>query len=318
MKFTRTAKYVKETIEEVCRKRGVENYYPIFTFRKIKVNEQSFHLSEINTPNPKGVIIFTPGTNAYALLYGDYLKALAALGYKVIGFDPRCHGQSSGANGSYTVVELIDDLHSLSHFIYNEEKLPLFLSGSSQGGIVSFYCAAKEQAVAESEKRKSIIQGLICHNIADLAHPSAVELTRIPELSKMFKTPFQLMARLFPEWPVSMLFYLDLKNEPVRNMGNAWEIIQSDPLIVDMVRLKTLASLSSTSLAIDVESLSTPLFLIQAGNDNIFKTAYSEWLYNRLNCPKKMIVYPDLPHYMIVDYVEEFIGDVAAWLNVQQ
>lgn len=317
MKLTRNADHVKSNIENVCKQRGISNYYSRFSFSKVPINGQELHLSILNTPDPKGIILFTPGTNAYALLYGEYLIALAELGYKVVSYDPRSHGQSSGANGSYTIPELIDDLYELAHHFHHQDKLPVFLSGSSQGGIVSFYCAAKEEKIANEEQRSAIIKGLICHNIADLTADNATELTRFPLLSSVMKKWIIASAKWMPEFPVSMWMYLDLKIEPVRNMGNAWSIIQKDPLLVDFVCLKTMASLSNTPLAVPIDKIQTPLFLIQADNDTIFKTSYSKWVFDRLNCPKRMEVYAGLPHYMIVDYVPEFIGDVQEWLESQ-
>lgn len=315
MKMTRSDQFIAKSIENICEKRGIPNYLDKFILTREKVNGETLQLATIEVKNPKGVILFTPGTNAYALLYGEYLMALANLGYKVIGYDPRCHGQSTGKNGSYTITELVDDLHVLAHRFHQKEGLPIFLSGSSQGGIVSFYCAAKEQRDAKSENRKSILKGIICHNIADLAHERSVELTSFPLISKLFKKNLTKLAKLFPELPVSMAFYLDLKIEPVKNMGNAWKIIQQDPLLPDNVRLKTLASLGNTELPLPLEKLTTPLFLIQANKDTIFKTDYSQWIFDRLKCPKRMVVYEKLPHYMIVDYVEEFMGDVSEWLG---
>lgn len=315
MKFKRDAGFLRETIEDICKKRGIENYYPRFRFERMKVNGQELHLSILESENPKGVIIFTPGTNAYALLYGEYLLALADLGYKVIGCDPRCHGQSSGKSGSYTIEELVDDLYEIINFFDQKEKLPIHLSGSSQGGIASFYCASKEEKAAATEKRTPVIRSLICHNIADLSANDAVELTRHPGLSRLLKPVAPAFSALFPELPVSMAFYLNLKIEPVRNMGNAWNILQQDPLLPDLVRLKTLVSLGSARLPVAVEKMTTPLFLIQAGKDTIFKTAYSQRLFDRLTCKKQMALYPELHHYMIVDNVHEFIGDVGKWLK---
>lgn len=315
MKLKRDDQYLAKTIETICSKRGIKNYLDKFTMSKVKINGETLQLATIEVEKPKGVIIFTPGTNAYALLYGEYLTALAEEGYKVVGYDPRCHGQSSGENGSYTIPELVDDLYELSHLFYKKEKLPIILTGSSQGGIVSFYCAAKEQKIALEQNRNLIIKGIICHNIADLSDDRSVELTRFPAISKIFKKSLTELSKILPEVPLSMELYLNLRIEPVKNMGNAWKIIQQDPLLPDTVRLKTLASLGNTPLPLPIEKLKTPLFLIQAGNDTIFRTDYSQWLFDKLNCPKKMVIYDGLPHYMIVDYVDEFIGDISEWLK---
>ncbi len=40
-----------------------------------------------------------PGTNAYAILYKEFLSALADHGNNIVGFDPRGHGRSGGVSG---------------------------------------------------------------------------------------------------------------------------------------------------------------------------------------------------------------------------
>ena len=158
MKFTRDTSRLESTLADIFKRRGIEHYFERFSFSRIAINGQELQLSVIEPPNPKGLILFTPGTNAYALLYGEYLLALADLGYKVVGYDPRCHGQSTGANGSYTIPELVDDLIALVHFFYKQGDLPIFLSGSSQGGIVSFYCAAKAEKLAPPARNARLLE----------------------------------------------------------------------------------------------------------------------------------------------------------------
>ncbi len=315
MKFNRSSEEIEVNIATICKKRGIPNFYNRFSFEKIFIGSHTLQTYQIAVRQPKGIIIFTPGTNAYALLYGEFLIRLADAGYRVVAYDPRCHGMSTGVNGSYTIPELIDDLLKLTENIVAENSLPLFLAGSSQGGIVSFYAAAEAQKRAEKENQKSMITGIICHNIAELDKPDAVELTRFPFISKLLKKPLTLAAKWFPEFPVSMMLYLNLKIEPVKFMGNAWEIIQHDKLLVDIIRLKTLASLGNTPLPVLIEKVNTPVFILQAGNDTIFKTGYIQRLFQRLNCPKELKIYEGLPHYMIVDYVEVYLDDLVNWLE---
>lgn len=112
-----------------------------------------------------------------------------------------------------------------------------------------------------------------------------------------------------------MTAYLDLKKEPVRNMGNAKQILYSEPLLVPFVRLKTMASLGTTPLPCPVEAIQTPVMILQAGNDTIFPLEYIESIYQRLACPKRLEIYEGLARYMIVDDVQRFIGDCSQWLE---
>jgi len=75
-----------------------------------------------------------PGTSAYALIYGEFLKALADRGYNVVGFDPRGHGRSGGERGSYTIPELVSDMKAAVEYAQKRFGDPIVVAGSSQGG----------------------------------------------------------------------------------------------------------------------------------------------------------------------------------------
>lgn len=206
--LTRDARHVAQSIAEICRRRGVPDWYGRFEFETLSVHGHQLHLNVLTHPAPKGQIIFTPGTNAYSLLYGENLTALHDLGYSVVGYDPRCHGQSTGKNGSYTVPELVDDLWALAHAFDRRLGLPLYLSRSSQGGIVSFYTAALEEVRADAEGRPSIIQGMICHNIAEAGRQAQGEANLrmavgFPPLGFIPKSPQQRGGKRRPVGPKS-------------------------------------------------------------------------------------------------------------------
>jgi pimeloyl-ACP methyl ester carboxylesterase len=222
-----------------------------------------------------------------------------------VGFDPRGHGRSQGARGSYTVGELVADMRSVVEHARKRFGDPVVVAGSSQGGITAFYLAAAGAPVA----------GVICHNAADLSDPDSVRLTRFPRIGRLLKPALPRLARMFPELPVPMTAYIDLKLEPVRNMGSARDVLYWDPLLVPFVRLKTMASLGGEPLARPVEEIEIPVMLLQAEKDTIFPTDYIETIHARLRCEKSLKIYPGLPHYMIVDHVDRILNDVVEWME---
>ena len=264
-------------------------------------------LEVLAPPEASATVVFMPGTNAYALLYGELLAALADAGLCVVGFDPRGHGLSEGPRGDYTIAELVRDFGGVVDYARERFGLPVFAAGSSQGGIAAFYLAASDTPLA----------GAICHNAAELADPESVRLTRFPRVSRMFAPLLPRLARLAPRFSVPMTAYLDLAAEPVRGLGNAKAVIAADPLLVDHVSLQALASLGSEPLARPVEAITTPILLLHAGDDGIFPLDYIEALFDRLRGPKRLKVYAGLPHYMIVDYVDRFLADLLAWVDEQ-
>jgi len=297
--------WLRRHFEEISTRRGTPDYFDRFEGDTVVSDGLALHLDIIDVDRQRPTLVFMPGTNAYAMLYGDFLTTLADRGHNIVGFDPRGHGRSQGARGSYTLSELVTDLRSVIAYARERFGDPVVVAGSSQGGITAFYLAAMGDPVA----------GVICHNAADLGDPDSVRLTRFPRIGRLLKPVLPRLARVFPELPVPMTAYLDLGLEPVRNMGNAREVLYWDPLLVPFVRLKTMASLGGEPLARPVEEIEVPVMILQAGRDTIFPTDYIEKLYARLSCQKSLKVYPDLPHYMIVDHVDELADDVVEWIE---
>jgi len=265
------------------------------------------HCDVIETANAVGTVVFMPGTNGYALLYAEVLAGLADAGFNVVAFDPRGHGRSDGRRGSYTFPELLGDFAAVVRHSLDRFGGPVVVSGSSQGGIAAFYLAALGlDGVAAA----------VCHNVADLADPASTCLTRVPPALGGIGRRAVRLARFAPEIPVPLRTYIDLAHEPVAGVGTALDLIAADPLLVASVRLKTLASLAHTPLPVPVEEIRVPVCIVHGEADRIFPTHYIEDIYDRLTCPKHLVLV-DGHHYVIVDEVPALLPPVTTWLHDQ-
>lgn len=295
---------IRAFIERIAATRGSASWFDRFTSDRVVSGNETLHLDVIESKAARGTMVFMPGTNAYAMLYGEYLAAVADRGFNVVGFDPRGHGRSTGRRGSYTVPELMADMRAALRYARHRFGDPLFLSGSSQGGIVAFYLAAEGAPVA----------GVVCHNIADLPDPASLCLTNIPTISRLAKPFMPLLARVFPEWPVPMPWYINMADEPIRDLGNSRDLLKRGPLLVPYVRLKGLASLSSEPLPAPVEDIHIPVFVVHGGRDRIFPQHYVQGIYNRLTCDKEWLLLEDAHHYVMFDEVPRVVGPICDWM----
>lgn len=292
----------------LAERRGVQPWFDRFESHRIVREGPHLHLDVLERAPDAPVVVFAPGTNAYGLLYGPFLVGLSERGFNVVAYDPRGHGQSGGARGSYTVGELVADLWAVVRWASDRWPGPIHVAGSSQGGIAAFYLAAEPGASRH-------VASVICHNLADLADPASACLTRAPFMARLARPAIAATARLWPGLPVPMAAYLDLRREPVQGFGSAAEVMRIDPLTVPFVRLRTLASLAMAPLPRSIEEVRVPVLVLQAGADTIFPTDYVRSLYDRLRCEKELALYPGLPHYLIVDHVDAVVPDVAAWIE---
>lgn len=292
-------------LADLATARGSEPWFDAFTPVDIAGGAGRLHLDTIDAgPDARATVVFVPGTNAYALLYGEFLTTLAERGVHVVGLDPRGHGRSDGARGSYTLAELVEDVGSAVRWA-EQLGAPVYVAGSSQGGIAAFYYAATGAPLA----------GILCHNIADLDDPQSARCMRHPRIGAAIRPYIGALAKWWPELPVPMLGYLDLASEPVRGAASAAEVLLTDPLTVPFVRLRALASLGHGPTPNPAERISCPVFVLHAERDAIFPEDYVRSVFARIRGEKQIITYPGLAHYMIVDDVGAFIDDVDGFIT---
>ena len=198
--------YAKSLMERV----GLGDLYGTWKEEVLQVDGRELHLYHFAADPSDPVMVFVPGTSVYALLYVEFMYKLSREGFNVIGFDPRGHGKSSGKRGSYTLDELVEDTravidHALS--VYGDK---VAVSGSSQGGMVAFYCAAAEPR----------LKAAVCHNVIAPDEPDNERMTRWPAL---YRPAVPLLPMLQPlmrshigDLRTPVWAYLDLKAETSR------------------------------------------------------------------------------------------------------
>ncbi|NPV60855.1 MAG: alpha/beta fold hydrolase [Actinobacteria bacterium] len=297
--------YAASLLERV----GMGDLYGTWEEEWLDLGDRRLALYHFRSRPGDPAVVFVPGTSVYALLYTEFMHKLSQQGFNVVGFDPRGHGMSSGKRGVYTLSLLVEDaLAVIDHAVaaYGDR---VAVSGSSQGGMVAFYCAAAEPR----------LKAAVCHNVIAPDQPGNERMTRrpgmfrplmplLPALKPLMDSPFgRLMI------PVSL--YLDLKAETSRLVPDVGRFLKEDPLAVNAVSLCALHSLPTTPMARKVEEIEVPVMVVHAGKDNIFPEDYVRAVYGRLTCEKEFLYLADAPHLVMTDYVDEIVPHVSAWLK---
>lgn len=250
-------------------------------------------------------VVLIPGTALYALCYADFMYQLGEQGFNVIGFDPRGHGQSEGTRGDYTITEIMRDAENVITWAVQRYNNNVSLMGSSQGGIISFYMAAKDER----------LKGVICQNFADLTAPETIKLARHPRLFKYLKRLLIKAGHVMPQAQLPVTGYIDLEKIPLRYFGNAKNFMESDPLTLKTISLRALQSLASTSTVKPIEEIKVPVMVFQGDADTIFPLKYTQSIFDKLTCKKKMTVYPNMTHALMHENVAEILPEIVSWLK---
>lgn len=293
---------VKANFQAIMKRRGADVPFERFEAAGVKSDGLRLHLDVIDTEPGRPSLVLIPGTSVYGLVYGDLLAAIADERYNIVSVDPRGHGRSEGARGSYTAAELVRDARAAVSYARDRFGDRIVVAGPSQGGIVALYTAATGEKLA----------GVICHNAADLADPDNVRLTSRPLLAQLLKPAVKGLAWVLPELEINMARYFNLLSQGDQDVKDR---LASDPLSLKSLRLKALASLASAKPERPVEQIATPVLILHGGRDTIFPQDYVERVFQRLTCKKSLKLYPDLSHFLCTDHVDAVVPDMVAWMD---
>lgn len=299
--FATLSDYFNHLSETLGFPRAYENFKSDWVISDgLKIHVDVFEYDK-NAPT----IVFIPGTAIYALCYAELLLKIGQLGYNVIGFDPRGHGQSEGARGDYTISEIMKDAGSVITYAIGKFNPRVSLMGSSQGGIVAFYMAAADER----------LNSVICQNFADLTSKDTLQLARHPRLFKYIKVLIARAGRILPNAQIPVTSYIDLDRIPVKYFGSAKNFMETDPLCLKTISLRALRSLAHTAMPKPVDQISVPVMVLQGTADSIFPVSYTKKIFDRINSKKKLALFEGKSHAVLHEDIDGVLVEVGKWLH---
>ena len=270
----------------------------------IEANGHRLHLTIFSVSKNAPTLVFIPGTSVYAKFYIEFMYKMYLQGFNVVGFDPHGHGLSTGLRGDYTISEIVDDTLAVVKYARELFGGKVAVAGSSQGGIVAFNAAARDDSIAAA----------VCHNLADLNGKDNLILSHVRP--PQFMVPLaEFLAGVYKSYAVPVSLYLDLTKEKSKSGRSLAALVKDDPVIIHWITIRALGSLMHTDLAKPVEKITVPVMLIHAEKDTIFPQAYVENIFNKLTCNKKYLLYKNTQHLVMTNNVDEVVPPIAAWLK---
>lgn len=296
---------LEEYFEHIAVTFGFPNLHHHFKSDYFVSDGLRLHADVLHYDKKAPTLVFIPGTAIYSLCYAEFLYKLHLRGFNVVGFDPRGHGRSEGPRGDYTVEELMRDTHGAISYAINNFGDNVSLMGSSQGGIVSFYMAAKDTR----------LKSVVCQNFADLTSPEAAKLTRFPRLSKYLRPLLLNFGSIMPNTPIPINTYLDLELVKIKYFGNMRNFMDQDPLALHHVSFRALQSLASTPLPKPIHEIETPVMVFQGTADSIFSVEMTQGIYDQLQCTKRFELFEGQDHAIIAEVPDLIVGPIVNWLE---
>ena len=301
----KTFNTLNEYFEHIVETVGFPPVHKYFKSDTVISDGIKIHVDVFEFDASAPTLVFIPGTAIYGLCYGDLLYKLGQTGYNIVSFDPRGHGQSEGARGDYSITDIMTDAGNVITYAINRFNTKVSLMGSSQGGIVAFYMAAKDER----------LNSVICQNFADLGAPETLQLARHPRLFKYIKGMIAKHGHRLPNIQIPVTSYIDLDKIPVKYFGSARAFMETDPLTLKTISLRALQSLAHTEMAKPVEQIKVPVMVLQGTADSIFPVSYTQKIFDKIQAKKKFSLFPNRSHAVLHEAAEEVIPEINSWLQ---
>jgi len=244
-------------------------------------------------------VLIVHGAGEYAERYEEIAHFLNDHQVDVYGMDLRGYGQSGGPRAYAKSFDHHGrDIQALIRLIRKTTKEPLFLYGTSMGGLITAYSAA-------------------------FVFPGAVDALLLS--SPCFGLTVQVPART--RWMATILSYLmprHLFDKPEMS-----EILSHDPAVVAqhkedprIFRKMSARTFISLTRAMGMKeriarSLHVPVGVFQAGDDHVVDAEASRQFYEALkHQPKEFVWYDNFFHEIIHEIGKErVLKDMLAWLD---
>jgi alpha-beta hydrolase superfamily lysophospholipase len=270
----------------------------------------SLHLTVYGVGPEAPTILFLPGMTGHAGLYAhaipgvNYLAALAAEGFNVVGLDLPGHGRSGGVRGLFTYGELVEAVSRAVDWAAEAYNDRIGVTGSSMGGILAFYAALEDRR----------IRAVVCHNVVDLRDIRPILYLKRHAVIVPLTMATRFIGRHLTWLPIPVTSFLEPAH--VFDRPEHVRLWKADPLCVWSYRCSSWISLFlSPADKPAVEGMETPVRILVGEHDQVLQAPYHRAFYRRLSCPKDLVVVPGVGHMLPLEHLESTVPLVTGWFR---
>ena len=245
-------------------------------------------------------IVFLSAWTFHSNVWGSYVAALSARGFRCVAPDRRGHGRSEAPNHGYDLNTLATDVATV---IEQLDLRDVVLVAHSMGSVEAVrYCA---------ERGSKRVARLV---LAAPVTPFILKTSDNPEgvPSELIEAQHEAIASDFARW-------IEENEEPfftpdTPRETRAWikAMMLSTPLPVALACNKTI---SAADLRKDVQRIACPTLIVHGDKDASAPLPITGARTARMipNC--KLIVYPGAPHGIVLTHQQRFVSDLLAFLS---
>jgi alpha-beta hydrolase superfamily lysophospholipase len=269
------------------------------------------HLDRSAVPSSPLKVIVLHGAGAYGRVMAPAAVVASKHGYETVAPDLPGYGLTRVARKDFTYSLWIDCVSDLIDHELARDGRPVVLFGVSLGGLLAYQAAARSRRVA----------GLVATTLADPREPAVRQgFARTALLGGVGLWLLQKLRAVTDGLPMPMRYVS--KMDRISNKPELARLCERDPLGGgNWVPARFLRTLMNTAPDIEPERFDLcPVLLVHPGVDRMTDISLSRRFFDRLACPKRMVVLDGASHMPTehpgVDQLERAVLEFAAELQV--
>ncbi len=260
------------------------------------------HLDIYEQDKTAPTVIYCHGLSSCARMMAHLVSPLYKKGYNVICPDLLGFGMTVAKEGSGTIDEYVKNLIDSVNYARQRYTGPVYLTGISMGGGLSYYAAA---AGAE-------VNTIACLCLMDFAHVRTHELA---VLHILLKPIFAIASRIIPHAYVPMGKFLDMDNlcpDP-----DIVRLFRNNPLATKHYTVRSMYSIATSHPAIPFEEFDrVPVLVLHAKEDLLLPERISIESYQRLGGAKAYIGLENCGHIPLEDEtIANYVSVLDDWFR---
>ena len=252
-------------------------------------------------------IIFIHGTSVYSRFYAEFLYNLFQKGIRIVAPDMIGHGLSEGRRGHFTMEMFTKTIYDVTTHVRKEFGENIAVMGSSLGGITTLYSIANDTRIKAG----------ICHNAAIFNEDAYKKIIKFEGKLKDLAPEVPTLVKNAPKSRISVYTYLNLyelakSEELIKRI----DLFMKDKLIADRYTMTAIYTQMSAPLAKPIETIETPIMIINGDEDVLFTVDYMQEIYERLKCKnKKLEILKGASHLILQENIQEVLERIIPWLE---
>ena len=250
-------------------------------------NGLDVHLDRLAVPNAKLKVIVLHGAGAYGRVMAPAAVIARRHGFETVSPDLPGYGLTAVPRDRFVYPLWIDCVSALIDAEIARDGKPVVLFGVSLGGLLAYQAAARSRKVV----------GLVATTLADPREPAVRQgFARTKLLGSAGLSLLQKAASVTDGLPMPMRFMS--KMDRISNVPELASLCSHDRLGGgNWVPARFLRTLMSTAPDLEPEAFEVcPVLLAHPGVDRMTEISLSRRFFDRLACPKKMVVLEGASH----------------------